>query len=97
MLAGVSIIDPLTEDTVIAFAVGPPDARATIPFRGPTDCTTRTQRLAGQPVCTTRLDDGSTLLRWGGTDVWLGVFSEQRPELGAAVMEALVTANLTPD
>ncbi len=97
VLAGVTIIDPLTEDTVLAFAVGPPNARATIPFRGPTDCTSRTERLAGQPVCTMRLDDGSALLRWGGTDVWLGVFSEQRPELGASVMEALVTANLTPE
>jgi hypothetical protein len=97
VLTAVTLVDPVNDGSVLAFAVGPPDARATIPFRGPTDCAARTQRLAGQPVCTTRLEDGSTMLRWGGTDVWLGVFSEQRPELGAAAMEALVTANLAGD
>ena len=75
--------------------VGPHAAKAKIPFQRPSDCLGKTERVGGQPVCVTRLDDGSTLLRWGGSDVWLGVFTEQRSDFGPAVMSGLVRSSLS--
>ena len=96
VIAALRFLEPLGDSTAIAFVVGPPRAKANIPFRRPSDCLGETDRIAGQPVCVTRLDDGSTLLRWGGSDVWLGVFTEQRSDFAPAVMSGLIKSSLAP-